>query len=135
MILAFFACLFALALLARLLSLMILNALPLFCALEAGLHAHRLGLGGAGAALVALLAAIVLLAAARTALLLARTPAAAAGLGLCFAIPSALAGFHVALGLWGLMAPVSAAAWSLALLAGLYYAFEGFLQFAALARD
>ncbi|UPK08072.1 hypothetical protein IVB05_16590 [Bradyrhizobium sp. 170] len=70
-------------------------ALPLFVAVSAGLMAHHSGAGILGAPLVGIAAAVMALAAGRTAFAMTRFTILRAAIAAAFAVPAAIAGYHV----------------------------------------
>lgn len=74
-------------------------ALPFFAGLTVGFAAYHTGSGVIGAIIVAVLAGAAVLAIGQIAFRAARTRFARAAIGLLFAIPAAVAGYHATLGL------------------------------------
>ena len=72
-------------------------ALPFFVAVTTGMMALHHGAGVLGAPLVGLLAGAVTLAIGQTAFTMARAPILRAAIAAAFAIPAAVAGYHVVL--------------------------------------
>jgi hypothetical protein len=70
-------------------------ALPFFVAVSTGMIAFHSGAGILGAPLVAIAAGVLALAAGRTALAMTRFPILRAAIEAAFAIPAAIAGYHV----------------------------------------
>jgi len=70
-------------------------ALPFFVAVSTGMIAFHSGAGILGAPLVAIAAGVLALAAGRTALAMTRFPILRAAIAAAFAIPAAIAGYHV----------------------------------------
>lgn len=88
-------------------------ALPLFVAFLAGLATYRTDSGILAALAAAAISAIILLAAARLALAFAKSDLTRAAIGLAFAAPAAIAGYHAVHGIAAATMPPSA--WQLAL--------------------
>jgi len=74
-------------------------ALPFFAGLSAGLAACHSGSGAIGALIVAVLAGGVTLAIGQIVFAAVRTPLVRAAIGLLYAAPAAIAGYHAILGL------------------------------------
>jgi hypothetical protein len=72
-------------------------ALPFFVAVNAGLMAFHNGAGVLGAPLVGIAAGAVALAIGQTAFAIARSPILRAAIAVAFAVPAAIAGYHVVL--------------------------------------
>ncbi len=83
-------------------------ALPFFVGLSIAFYAYDKGAGAFGAILLGLLTAGVVLAIGQVAFALARAPVLRILLGLTFAIPAAVAGYHAAFDLAGLTLPSDA---------------------------
>lgn len=90
-----------------------IHALPLFVAFLAGSAVYHSGNGIVAALAAATLAAIMLLAAAQLALTLARSDMTRAAIGLVFAAPAAVAGYHAVHGVAAATMPQGA--WQLAI--------------------
>ena len=88
-------------------------ALPLFVASLAGSATYRSDSGIVAAIVAAAIAAIVLLAAAQLALAFARSELTRAAIGIAFAAPAAVAGYHAVHGIAAATMPPSA--WQLVL--------------------
>jgi hypothetical protein len=69
--------------------------LPFFVAVSSGMAAFHSGAGIIGAPLVGIVAGGVTLAIGRTAFVIARFPILRAGIAAVFAVPAAIAGYHV----------------------------------------
>lgn len=104
MIFAALASLLALMLIGLLMIDLICYAFPLAIGLAAGQWADAAGLGLVFSIGIGLGAAMLTMILARIALGLARSPFELAAIGLLFAIPAGLAGYHASLGLWALFA-------------------------------
>ena len=74
-------------------------ALPFFAGLTAGLAAFHSGSGVIGALIVGVLAGGATLAIGQIAFATVRTPLIRAAIGLLYAVPAAIAGYHATLGL------------------------------------
>ena len=74
-------------------------ALPFFAGLTAGLAAFHSGSGVVGAFAVGILAGAATLAVGQIAFASVRTPLDRAAIGLLYAVPAAIAGYHATLGL------------------------------------
>ena len=74
-------------------------ALPFFAGMTAGLAAYHSGSGVIGAIIVAVLAGGATLAIGQIAFATVRTPLIRAVIGLLYAVPAAIAGYHATLGL------------------------------------
>ena len=74
-------------------------ALPFFAGLTAGLAAYHSGSGVVGALIVGTLAGGATLAIGQIAFATVRTPLIRAAIGLLYAVPAAIAGYHATLGL------------------------------------
>jgi hypothetical protein len=74
-------------------------ALPFFAGLTAGLTAFHSGSGVVGALIVGVLAGAATLAIGQIAFATVRTPLIRATIGLLYAVPAAIAGYHATLGL------------------------------------
>lgn len=83
-------------------------ALPLFVAFLAGSATYRSDSGIVAALAAAAIAAIVLLAAAQFALALAKSDMTRAAIGIAFAAPAAVAGYHAVHGIAAAAMPPSA---------------------------
>ncbi len=88
-------------------------ALPLFVAFLAGSATYRTDSGIIAALAAAAISAIILLAAARLALTFARSDLTRATVGIAFAAPAAIAGYHAVHGITAATMPPSA--WQIAL--------------------
>lgn len=88
-------------------------ALPLFVAFHAGSATYRTDSGIIAALAAAAISAIILLAAARLALTFARSDLTRATVGIAFAAPAAIAGYHAVHGIAAVTMPPSA--WQIAL--------------------
>lgn len=88
-------------------------ALPLFVAFLAGSATYRTDSGILAALAAAAISAIILLAAARLALAFARSKLTRATVGIAFAAPAAIAGYHAVHGIAAATMPPSA--WQIAL--------------------
>lgn len=99
MILAALAILVFICLSAMLLWRLAVYALPLWCGGLAAMTAHQAGTSLFGAFLIGLGAAILTLALGMILLSAVRSPWLRAGVGLTFAVPAGIAGYHAALGL------------------------------------
>lgn len=88
-------------------------ALPLFVAFLAGSATYRTDSGIIAALAAAAISAIILLAAARLALTFARSDLTRATVGIAFAAPAAIAGYHAVHGIAAVTMPPSA--WQIAL--------------------
>lgn len=88
-------------------------ALPLFVAFLAGSATYRADSGILAALAAAAISAIILLAAARLALAFARSDLTRAMVGIAFAAPAAIAGYHAVHGIAAATMPPSA--WQIAL--------------------
>ncbi|NBB24821.1 hypothetical protein GVM20_07135 [Porphyrobacter sp. SLTP] len=88
-------------------------ALPLFVAFLAGSATYRTDSGILAALAAAAISAIILLAAARLALAFAKSDLTRAAVGVAFAAPSAIAGYHAVHGIAAATMPPSA--WQIAL--------------------
>ena len=75
------------------------HALPLWCGCLAAVVVHAGGGGIAAAAMAGLTAAIITLAGGQLLIGYAQSPLLRIGVGLAFALPAAIAGYHAALGL------------------------------------
>ena len=74
-------------------------ALPFFAGLSAGLAAFHSGAGVIGALIVGVLAGGATLAIGQIVFAMVRTPLIRAAIGLLYAVPAAIAGYHATLGL------------------------------------
>jgi len=74
-------------------------ALPFFAGMTAGLAAHHSGSGVVGALIVGVLAGGATLAIGKIAFATVRTPLIRAAIGLLYAVPAGIAGYHATLGL------------------------------------
>ncbi|MCL9999960.1 MAG: hypothetical protein NBV68_11310 [Erythrobacter sp.] len=83
-------------------------ALPLFVAFLAGSATYRTDSGILAALAAAAISAIILLAAARLALAFAKSDLTRAAIGLAFAAPAAIAGYHAVHGIAAATMPPSA---------------------------
>jgi hypothetical protein len=90
-----------------------IHALPLFVAFLAGSAAYRSGSGILAALAVATIAAIILLVVAQVALAAAKSDLTRAAIGIAFAAPAAVAGYHAVHGIAAATMPQSG--WQLAL--------------------
>jgi hypothetical protein len=88
------------------------HALPLFVAFAAASATYRAGNGVAASFAAAALAAVATIVIAQIALGLARSDLARAAIGLIFALPAALAGYHAIHGI--AVATMPASAWQIA---------------------
>jgi hypothetical protein len=88
------------------------HALPLFVAFAAASTIYRADNGVVAALVAAALAAVVTIALAQIALGLARSDLARAAVGLIFALPAALAGYHAVHGI--AVATMPASSWQIA---------------------
>lgn len=88
------------------------HALPLFVAFAAASATYRADNGIVAALLAAALAAVATIALAQIALVLARSDFARAAIGLAFALPAALAGYHAVHGI--AVATMPANSWQIA---------------------
>lgn len=70
-------------------------ALPFFVALSAGMMAFHSGVGILGAPFVGIATGVLALTAGRTALAMTRSPILRATIATAFAVPAAIAGYHV----------------------------------------
>ncbi len=122
MILALFATLAATAMLALLLVRLVIYALPVFAALIAGQWAHASGFTLGHSIALGLVTAVAILLAAQLALSLARTPLQLGMIGMAFALPTALAGYQAAQGIWSIFAHAGAVSTVPAGLAALLFA-------------
>lgn len=104
MIFAAIATIAALVLIGLLMLNLIIYALPVAIGLTVGQWTSAAGHSIAVSIASGLGAALLTMLLARIAIGLARSPVQLAAIGLAFAIPAALAGFHASLGLWALFA-------------------------------
>ncbi len=74
-------------------------ALPFFAGLTVGLAAFHSGSGVVGGLIVGVLAGVAALAIGQIAFATVRTPLIRAAIGLLYAVPAAIAGYHATLGL------------------------------------
>lgn len=121
MIFAAIATIAGLALIGLLMLNLIIYALPFAIGLAAGQWTNAAGHGIGASFAAGLGAALLTMLLARIALGLARSPIHLATIGFAFAIPSAFAGFHAALGLWALFALPEAIAHILASISALSF--------------
>jgi len=80
-------------------------ALPFVAGVTVGLAAYQTGSGPIGAILVCLIVGVLTLVAGHIASAAVRSPLVRAGIALLFAVPAAVAGYHVTLGLVHIGAP------------------------------
>ena len=106
-------------------------ALPLFVAFAAGSATYHSGFGIIAALVAAVMAAIATIAIAQLALGLAKSDLARAAIGLVFALPAALAGYHAVHGI--AIATMPASSWQVAisLIGGAVLATASWTQWAA----
>ena len=108
MLIAMTLILVAIALCCALLFRLSIYALPLFVAFAVVSATYHSGYGITAALVAAVLAAIATIAIAQLALGLAKSDLARAAIGLVFALPAALAGYHAVHGIAIVTMPVSA---------------------------
>lgn len=92
-------CVFGIGLSCWLLFTLAVHALPFLAALTAGFAAHRSGAGVMGATIVAVVAGGITLTIGRIVFATVRSPPVRAAIGLLYAVPAAIAGYHATLGL------------------------------------
>lgn len=112
MLIAIALILVAIALCCALLFRLSIYALPLFVAFAAGSATYHSGYGIIAALVAAVMAAIATIAIAQIALGLAKSDLARAAVGLVFALPAALAGYHAVHGI--AIATIPASSWQVA---------------------
>ena len=100
--------LLGIAMLCGLLFTLAVYALPVFIGLSAGLWAFETGAGVPGAIAIGLIAGAVALVAAQVLFAIVRSAAVRLVLGLAFAAPAAVAGYHAVLGLAAIGVPSEA---------------------------
>jgi hypothetical protein len=91
--------LMGLAYLCSLLFTLAVHALPLFAGVTAGFAAYHSGSGAVAAIIVGAIAGILVLVIGQIAFATLQSPILRAAVGLLFATPAAMAGYHAALGL------------------------------------
>lgn len=108
MLIGFALIIVAVFLICALLFRLSIHALPLFVAFLAGSAAYRSGSGIVAALAAAAVAAIILLAVAQLAMAHANSDWTRAAIGLAFAAPAAIAGYHAVHGIAAATMPQSA---------------------------
>ena len=124
----------AIALCCALLFRLSIYALPLFVAFAAASATYHSGYGIIAALVAAVMAAIATIAIAQIALGLAKSDLARAAIGLVFALPAALAGYHAVHGIAVATMPASSWQVAISLIGGAVIATASWAQWAA-ARD
>jgi hypothetical protein len=97
--------LIGLAYLCCLLFALAVHALPFFAGVSAGFAAYHSGSGAVAAIIVGAIAGILTLVIGQIAFTTLRSPVIRAAVGLLFAVPAAVAGYHAALGLAHVIIP------------------------------
>ena len=124
----------AIALCCALLFRLAIYALPLFVAFAAASATYHSGYGIIAALVAAMLAAIATIAIAQIALGLVKSDLARAAIGLVFALPAALAGYHAVHGIAAATMPASSWQVAISLIGGAVIAAASWTEWAAASQ-